>query len=171
MMDVSIRDMETESVTVISIIKIFHRLLSRLCCKGCQMGHNGAKNAFLQALLLFLILEENVFLICLYLSSMEESPVVCIYFSLSWCGGYAGPIGSTDINLFNQLCSATLVTRGREKWTYEMPWINLSAEALYGYIMYLVFREVNRKKIRMKKRWGTEIEKGLPDKKVWKKKL
>lgn len=90
---------------------------------------------------------------------MEESLVVCICFSLSWCGGYARPVGSAEINLFNQPCGATLVTLGREKWTFEMPWINLGAEASYGYVMCLVFREVGRKKIRTEKRWRTEIEK------------
>lgn len=101
MMDISIKDMETQSVTDISIIEIFHcwlpsdrgRETFTAVLKGMETGENWGKNT-------------NAIDIYHTIKSVASR---CLSPSLP-CGGCTIIICMADINLLHRPCGAPLVT-------------------------------------------------------------
>lgn len=171
--DVSIKDIETWSVTDIFITEIFWCLLPGLwwwrretftaVLYRMEMGQNGGKIAtpLIQALS-FLSSQSKLCLICLCLIPVADSLSACL--RLCSVGGFAIIICSRYKSPPSALQCSTRHSPCREKRTCEMPWMILCGEEMYGYVIRLVFREQ-----REGREWGRReavVEK-VPMKESW----
>lgn len=165
-MDVSIRDMETESVTDISIIEIFHRLLSRLCCKGCQMAHNGPKKCHSSSSFTF----SHLGIICFsylslsFLHGRVPGRLYLLFLVLVW------GLCRTNRQYWYKSLQSTLQCNTCHSQRGEVDiWDAMDKPQHWGLEwLHNVFsiQGGEQKKIRMEKRWGAEIDKGQHVKRV-----